>query len=123
MSPQRVCFVIMPFRPELNFFFLYLQHHLEEVHGLRVRRGDTSVLTKTLMEKIESEIQDADLIIGDISHPNPNVFYELGIARANKKPVIFLTQDEPEKAPEESASKAFPTLKTRQHSVSSFFQK
>ncbi|QUY43289.1 hypothetical protein [Acaryochloris marina] len=99
MSGKKVCFVVMPFRPELNFFFLYLQRYLEETHGLSVRRGDTSVLTKALMEKIEFEIQNADFIIGDISHPNPNVFYELGIARANGKPVIFLTQDEPEKAP------------------------
>ncbi|WP_017326078.1 hypothetical protein [Synechococcus sp. PCC 7336] len=95
----RICFVIMPFRPELNFFFLYLQLYLEDRHGLQVRRGDTSVLTKALMDKIESEIQEADLIIGDISYPNPNVFYELGIVRANRKPIIFLTQDEPEKAP------------------------
>lgn len=99
MRPGRVCFVVMPFRPELNFFFLYIQRHLQEKHGLQVRRGDTSVLTKALMEKIEAEIMDADLIVGDVTHPNPNVFYELGIARANRKPIIFLTQDEPEKAP------------------------
>jgi len=51
------------------------------------------------MEKIEAEIQSANLIIGDVTHSNPNVFYELGIARANRKPIIFLTQDDPEKAP------------------------
>jgi nucleoside 2-deoxyribosyltransferase len=99
MSATRVCFIVMPFRPELNFFYLYLQKHLQEKHGLRVRRGDTSILTKVLMDKIEGEIQAADLIIGDVTYPNPNVFYELGIARANRKPIIFLTQDAPENAP------------------------
>lgn len=99
MKLGRVCFIVMPFRPELNFFFLYIQRHLQEKHGLQVRRGDTSVLTKALMAKIEAEIIDADLIVGDVTHPNPNVFYELGIARANRKPIIFLTQEEPEKAP------------------------
>lgn len=99
MTRDRICFVVMPFRPELNFFFLYLQRHLQEHHGLRVRRGDTSILTKALMEKIESEIQSADLIIGDVTYANPNVFYELGIARANQKPIIFLTQEDPEKTP------------------------
>ena len=39
------------------------------------------------------------MIIGDVTYSNPNVFYELGIARANRRPIIFLTQDEPEKAP------------------------
>jgi len=99
MTLQRVCFVVMPFRPELNFLFLFLQRYLGEQHGLRVRRGDTSILTLSLMEKIEAEIQSADLIIGDITYSSPNVFYELGIARAFGKPIIFMTQDRPEEAP------------------------
>ena len=99
MSVECVCFVVMPFRPELNFFFLYIQKHIEANFPLRVRRGDTSILTKALMEKIEDEIRAADLIIGDVTYSNPNVFYELGIARAYGKSIIFLTQDEPEKAP------------------------
>lgn len=99
MLQTRVCFMVMPFRPELNFLFLFLQRYLEDRHGLRVRRGDTSILTKALMEKVENEIQTADLIIGDITYANPNVFYELGIARANQKPIIFMTQDDPKIAP------------------------
>ena len=99
MSRQRICFIVMPFRPELNFLFLFLQRYLEERHGLRVRRGDTSILTKALMEKVEGEIQAADLIIGDITYSSPNVFYELGIARAFGKPIIFMTQEGPEQAP------------------------
>lgn len=98
MKPK-TCFVVMPFLPELNFFFLYLRKHIEETHGLEVRRGDTSILTKALMEKIEGEIQAADVIIGDVTRANPNVFYELGIARAVRKPVIYITQDSPEGAP------------------------
>jgi hypothetical protein len=99
MPRARVCFMVMPFRPELNFLFLYLQRYLQERHNLRVRRGDTSILTKALMEKIELEIRSADLIIGDITYASPNVFYELGIARANNKPIIFMTQDDPKIAP------------------------
>jgi hypothetical protein len=51
------------------------------------------------MEKVEAEIQSADLIIGDITYSSPNVFYELGIARANRKPIIFMTQEDPKSAP------------------------
>jgi hypothetical protein len=99
MAQPRICFMVMPFRPELNFLFLFLQKYLDQNHGLRVRRGDTSILTKALMEKIEAEIQSADLVIGDITYASPNVFYELGIARANRKPIIFMTQDDPKLAP------------------------
>jgi hypothetical protein len=46
MAKARVCFIVMPFRPELNFLFLFLRRHLEERHGLIVRRGDTSGLSQ-----------------------------------------------------------------------------
>ena len=99
MAESRICFIVMPFRPELNFLFLFLQRYLAEHHGLRVRRGDTSVLTKALMDKVDAEIQAADIIIGDITYGSPNVFYELGLARAYAKPIIFMTQDDPATAP------------------------
>jgi hypothetical protein len=99
MSRQSRCFVVMPFRPELNFFYLYMKKYLEDKHGIRVERGDSEVLTKALMEKIRDQIVESDVIIGDVTGKNPNVFYELGIAQAFGKPVIFLTQDPPEQAP------------------------
>ena len=99
MPKQRYCFVAMPFRPELNYFFLYLKRYLEENYGLRVERGDASVLTKPLMDKIREQILRADLVIGDVTGNNANVFYELGLAHAGGKQILFLTQDPPEKTP------------------------
>jgi hypothetical protein len=99
MSKQKYCFVAIPFRPELNFFFLYLKHHLEKNYGLRVERGDATVLTKPLMDKIREQILRADLVIGDVTGGNPNVFYELGLAHASGKPILFLTQEPPDKTP------------------------
>ena len=96
-SPR--CFVAMPFRAELNYFFLYVQRYLQEKHGIQVERGDERVLTKPLMDKIREQILESDVVIGDISYSNPNVFYELGIAHAHGKPIIFLTQHAPEEAP------------------------
>jgi hypothetical protein len=93
------CFVVMPFRRELNYFYLYLQRHLREKHGLRVERGDHNVLTKALMDKVRDQIIEADVILGDITSANPNVFYEIGLAHAFGKPVVFLTQDDPTAAP------------------------
>jgi len=99
MPSQRYCFVAMPFRPELNFFFLYLKRYLEENYGLRIERGDASVLTKPLMDKIREQILRADLVIGDVTGNNANVFYELGLAHAGGKPILFLTQNPPEQTP------------------------
>lgn len=99
MTRPPFCFVAMPFRPELNFFYLYVQKHLKEKHGLRVERGDKNVLTKALMDKVRDQIVEADLLLGDVTDGNPNVLYEIGLAHAFGKPVIFLTQQDPAAAP------------------------
>ena len=96
---ETLCFVVMPFRPELNYFFLYLKKYLEEKYRIRVERGDSNVLTKELMKKVSDQISAASFLIADITGNNPNVFFELGIAHATNKLVIFLTQDLPKDAP------------------------
>lgn len=96
---SKFCFVVMPFRPELNYFFLYVQKYLQEKHGLVVERGDHNILTKPLMDKIRDQIIRADVLLADITAGNPNVFYEIGLAHASGKPVIFLTRDAPEASP------------------------
>jgi len=93
------CFVVMPFRPELNYFYLYLKKYAHDKHGLRVERGDHSVLTKALMDKVRDKIIEADVILADVTSANPNVLYEIGLAHAFGKPVVFLTQDDPASAP------------------------
>jgi nucleoside 2-deoxyribosyltransferase len=89
----------MPFRPELNYFFLYLKKYLEEKYRIHVERRDSNVLAKELMKKISDQISSASFLIADITGNNANVFFELGIAHATSKPVIFLTQDAPKDAP------------------------
>lgn len=96
---QTVCFVLMPFRPEFNYFYLFLKGALEEKYGIRVERGDTKVLTQELMKKVADQITGAAFLIADITGNNPNVFFEIGIAYAKDKPIIFLTQDPPKDAP------------------------
>ena len=90
---ETFCFVVMPFRPELNYFYLYLKKYLEEKYKIRVERGDSHVLTKELMKKISDQISAAAFLLADISGSNADLFFELGIAHAQGKPVIFLTQD------------------------------
>jgi hypothetical protein len=42
------------------------------------------------MDLISRLISNARIVIAEISYPNPNVFLEIGIAYAEKKPIIFL---------------------------------
>ena len=96
---QRTCFVIMPFSPELHYFYLFLKQHLEKEHGLKCQRGDDQVLTQPIIEKTKESILKADLLIADCSGCNPNVFYELGLAHAYNKKVILITHDPIEEVP------------------------
>src|SRR5215218_7044041 len=93
------CFVIMPFSEELHFFYLYMRHHIEQVHHMDCERGDAQFLTVPLLEKINSYIRRSDVIIADCTGRNANVFYELGIAHAYEKNVILITKDAVSEAP------------------------
>jgi len=99
MPANPLCFVAMPFLPEFNYFYLFLQKYLGEHHQLQVERGDHRILTKPLIDKVREQIRGAHILIADISGANPNVLYEVGLAQAYGKPVLFLTQDPPEQAP------------------------
>ena len=115
MSRTRNIFVAMPFQPELNYFFLFLKDFIYSEFRIPVERGDAKVLDKPLMEKIREQIIRADLIIGDVTGSNPNVFYELGLAHARGKPVIFITQDPPEQAPVDIRAFEFISYDLGQH--------
>lgn len=94
------CFVIMPFRPELAYFYQRLKEYLAQAFpGISVERGDDKALTVPLLEKIANYIRQADVVIADCSGRNPNVFYELGMAHALDKPVVLITSDPIEQAP------------------------
>ena len=96
---EKKCFVIMPFKPELNYFYLYLKKYIEERHDIKCSRADEHIYTKPFLDKINEFIREADVIIADCSGGNSNVFYELGIAHNQNKDVILITQDPPSEAP------------------------
>ncbi len=96
---NKKCFVVMPYLSELHFFYLFMKQYIEGKGNIKVERADDKVLTIPLLDKIKSQILDADLIIADITGRNANVMYELGIARAHAKKVILITKDEIEQAP------------------------
>ena len=108
MSEQAksVCFAIMPFKVRGVDLPKYGNdpEHWREVYqglivpaisesGLRAQRDDDDYSTRLVGEGIWSKIEQADLVLCDLSSHNPNVHLELGWAmRADKK--IVLIKDE-----------------------------
>lgn len=88
-----IAFILMPFDDELNeVYSLFIKNTLEEA-GYHVLRADDIQSNQSIMRDIISHIENAELIVADLTLNNPNVYYELGIAHSFLKKVILLTQD------------------------------
>lgn len=85
-------FVIMPFDPEFDSIYNDLIKPALENIGFEVARTDSLVNQHNILKDIVRHIASADIVVADLTALNPNVFYELGIAHALKKPTILLAQ-------------------------------
>ncbi|MCK4822167.1 hypothetical protein KA005_40770, partial [bacterium] len=91
-------FVIMPFRPNLDTFYEWsLKQYLTEGLGIdesQIRRADEfRNIGYVMCEKICRRIQEASMVVVDLSIDNPNVFYELGLAIGLNKPLLVVCDD------------------------------
>jgi len=96
---MKTCFVVSPIGDEgtetrKNADQL-LKHIIEPVCkscGFNVERVDKMNDFGSITEKIIERLENADLVIADISEHNPNVFYEIGYRARTKKPIIQLSK-------------------------------
>jgi nucleoside 2-deoxyribosyltransferase len=88
MSPR--AFVIMPFSPEFDQVFRHIIQ--PALTGYDVSRADSRLDERGILEKIVTGIDEADLVIADITSTNANVMYELGVAHALNKPTVMIAQ-------------------------------
>ena len=89
--PEPVCFVLMPFKPEMHFLWLFIRQHMKKVHHVQCHRADSSVTQGAFIDKIRGYFRKADLLIAECSGGSANVFYELGIAHERRRHVILLS--------------------------------
>ena len=94
-------FMVMPFSNEIaNNNYEHSIKPICEKHNLVIRRADEIFKTSIIYNDIVTEIQNANIIIVDITGKNPNVFYELGIAHTLKQDrTIIITQDNLQRTP------------------------
>ncbi len=90
MSRPKI-FVITPFQDD----FLQLYEELKETFDCNfefTRAGDLNTCHNILKDIVQG-IENAHIVLADITGLNPNVFYELGLAHAMHKKVIMITQN------------------------------
>lgn len=94
------CFVICPIgdsgseiRVRSNDIFENLIRPIAEAAGYAAHRVIDNDRPGDITYKVIGDIISADAVVADITGHNPNVFYELAIAHAWKKPCILLSGD------------------------------
>jgi len=60
--------------------------------GLTPKRGDTTLRTGRLIHNVWNEILESGCVIADLSAPNPNVYYEVGMAQGLGRDVFVMVQ-------------------------------
>lgn len=96
-SEDRRAFIIMPFDTHLDAIYQWQLAPFISVGGSEneekyackpERADDIRRVGYIICEKICKKIQEANLLVADVSFDNPNVFYELGMGIALSKPIL-----------------------------------
>ena len=95
MTSKPFVFMVMPFADATaNQVYNSIVKPLCSELGYDVVRADEYTTTKVIYDEIVQSIQNAAIVIVDISGKNPNVMYELGIAHSLRQAsTVILTHD------------------------------
>lgn len=94
-SDSNYVFVVMCFDKKYDEVYEALKFagKLVENRNLVIERVSEPLGDYIITEKIEQSIKRAELIICDVSEKSPNVYYELGYARAKNKTIILTAKN------------------------------
>lgn len=86
-------FMVMPFGNEdMNELYENFVEPALSKNGYACVRGDDIFGSQVIVDDVVSQIQNARVIVADLSGHNPNVCYEVGYAHALEKPVLLMSQ-------------------------------
>jgi len=97
INGEKTCFIISPFgkkgSPDYIYFLQVRKYIIDAVvkeKGYKTTRADDIEAPGKITTQIINYLRDSDLVIADLSESNANVFYELAIRDAVRKPVILI---------------------------------
>ncbi|MCJ7507288.1 MAG: hypothetical protein MUO85_00985 [candidate division Zixibacteria bacterium] len=83
------CFVMMPFGEWYDVYYKEIYIPAIKEAGFEPVRADELFSSGSVVEQIWEQIDKAKVLLADLTGKNANVFYELGLAHADRKPVVF----------------------------------
>lgn len=90
---KKKIFVAMPFTEEFTDFYELGVRQTAEKLGYECERIDEVEFNSSISQKIINRIEEADILVAEVSKQNANVYYELAWAQAKGKPTILCTKD------------------------------
>jgi len=95
LDSSQTCFVMMPFAEPTGGYYTSLYEPAIRKAGLTPVRADTDIFgTGKIIDQIWAGINNARVLVAELTGRNPNVLYELGIAHALRKPVVLVSSNE-----------------------------
>lgn len=95
VNSSDTCFVMMPFSKPIGDYYSKIYEPAIIKAGLKPIRADNDIFgTGKIIDQIWSGITNAKVLLADLTNRNPNVYYELGLAHALKKPVVLVCSNE-----------------------------
>jgi hypothetical protein len=102
VAQGELCFVIMPFSAPGGTG--YSTDHFTEVYEdlfvpaienakFRAERADTTVLSRHILADLLARIEEASIVLCDLSAANPNVLFEVGWAFRADRPCVLVKDD------------------------------
>jgi hypothetical protein len=99
MSPEKKCFFIAPIgedgseiRKRSDQILKYVVDPPANDCGYKVVRADVIEKPGIITSQVIQYVLDSELVIADLSGRNPNVFYELALRHAVRKPYVQIIQ-------------------------------
>jgi hypothetical protein len=89
-------FVVMQFGEPYDTIYRTVIRHEAKKLGIDIIRIDEVNRPGIIFQDIQRKIEDAKVVIAEITAPNQNVYYEVGYAHALNKPTILLAQRDKE---------------------------
>ena len=86
------CFVMMPFSDPFNIYYERLYRPAIEDAGLEPVRADDLFRPGVIVSDLWSMIQEAKVLLAELTTKNANVFYKLGLAHAIGKPIVLVSE-------------------------------
>lgn len=89
------CFVMMPYAKPIGDYYEKIYERAITKAGLKAVRADADIFgTGKIIDQIWTGINNARVLVAELTGRNPNVFYELGLAHALGKPVVLVCSNE-----------------------------